>query len=99
MFGVFVTTSFFNPQAYDEVRSDGHPLVLISGRDIVDVLRSHGYTTVDLVRTWLAQQFPTSALAEGALVRLRGGFELRGDDANAAERDERAMPTPPRPTG
>jgi hypothetical protein len=63
MFGVFVTTSFYNPQAYDEVRSDGHPLVLISGRDIVDVLGSHGYTTVESVRTWLAQQFPASALS------------------------------------
>jgi restriction endonuclease Mrr len=58
MFGVFVTTSHFDRQAYTEVRDDGHPIVLISGRDIVDTLRSHGYTTPAAVRAWLAQHFP-----------------------------------------
>jgi Restriction endonuclease len=60
MFGVFVTTSYFDGQAYDEVRTDGHPIVLINGRDIVDLLRSHGYTTSVAVQAWLAQRFPTS---------------------------------------
>ena len=63
MFGVFVTTSFFNAQVYDEVRQDGHPLVMIAGRDIVDVLRSHGYTTADAVQVWLKQQFPADVVA------------------------------------
>jgi len=58
MFGVFVTTSYYHHQAYEEVRTDRHPLVLISGRDIVDILRAHGYGSADAVRRWLAQQFP-----------------------------------------
>lgn len=52
-FGVFVTTSFFAPQAYSEVRADGHPIALICGQDIVDALKSHGYTDVARVRAWL----------------------------------------------
>jgi len=40
MFGVFVTTSHFDRQAYDEVRTDGHPIILISSRDLVETLRS-----------------------------------------------------------
>lgn len=52
-FGVFVTTSYFNQQAYSEVREDGHPIVLISGSDIVGALRSGGYSDPDTVRRWL----------------------------------------------
>lgn len=58
MFGVFVTTSHFDRQAYEEVRNDGHPIVLVAARDITDALRSHGYTTSEAVRAWLAQRFP-----------------------------------------
>jgi hypothetical protein len=43
-----------------EVRADGHPVVLINGSDIVDLLRSHGYTTRGAVQAWLAQRFPPS---------------------------------------
>jgi Restriction endonuclease AspBHI N-terminal/Restriction endonuclease len=57
-FGVFVTLSYFNPQAYTEVREDGHPLVMICGRDIVDALRRHGYTDQAAVQAWLDSQFP-----------------------------------------
>lgn len=52
-FGVFVTTSYYNPQVYSEVRSDGHPIALISGRDIVEALRTHGYADVGAVGAWL----------------------------------------------
>ena len=41
-FGVFVTTSYFNPQAYSEVREDGHPIVLVPAREIVNILNRHG---------------------------------------------------------
>jgi hypothetical protein len=57
-FGVFVTLSFFNPQAYNEIREDSHPLVMICGRDIVDALRRHGYTDQVAVQAWLDSQFP-----------------------------------------
>ncbi len=52
-FGVFITTSHFNQQVYSEVRNDGHPIALVGGRDIIDVLRAHGYSNVEAVRTWL----------------------------------------------
>lgn len=58
MFGVFVTTSYFSEQMYREVRDDGHPVVMICGRDMVEALRGHGFTTHSVVEAWLAQRFP-----------------------------------------
>jgi hypothetical protein len=52
-FGVFITTSHFNQQVYSEIRNDGHPIALVSGRDVVDALRAHGYSNVEAVRAWL----------------------------------------------
>jgi AspBHI-like restriction endonuclease/restriction endonuclease len=57
-FGVFVTTSYFHRQAYQEVRIDGHPVVLIAARDIVEALAASGITTVASVNTWLRTSFP-----------------------------------------
>lgn len=61
MFGVLVTTSYVHDQAYTEIREDQHPIVVIAGRDIVDILRSHGYTTVPAVEAWLAASYPEAA--------------------------------------
>ncbi|WP_344074579.1 restriction endonuclease [Nocardiopsis metallicus] len=57
-FGVFVTTSYFNSQAYQEVRDDRHPVVLICGKDIVDLLKSRGFSSPEGVREWLQTSFP-----------------------------------------
>jgi hypothetical protein len=57
-FGVFVTTSIFNAQAYEEVRLDNHPVVLIAARDIVDILTSTGIPTPTATHRWLTTQFP-----------------------------------------
>jgi hypothetical protein len=57
-FGVFVTTSYYHPQVYAEVRSDRHPIVLLCGKDLVDILRSHGYTSRTRVQSWLTAMFP-----------------------------------------
>jgi hypothetical protein len=57
-FGVFVTTSYFAQQVQEEVRDDGHPIALVCGRDITDVLCQHGYNTPRDVRAWLDQSFP-----------------------------------------
>jgi hypothetical protein len=57
-FGVFVTTSYFGAQAYDEVRSDQHPIALICGRDVVQALREKGYGDVAAVQAWLDSRFP-----------------------------------------
>jgi hypothetical protein len=56
-FGVFVTTSHFNRQAYQEIREDRHPVVLICAKDIADLLRSRGYGTPEAVRAWLKASF------------------------------------------
>lgn len=60
-FGVFVTTSYFHRQVYEEVRTDQHPIVLICGLDLADVLRRHGYTNARAVQTWLDYGFPSSS--------------------------------------
>lgn len=48
-FGVLVTTSVIARQAYTEVRDDRHPIVLISGRDIAEILIQAGYGSVERV--------------------------------------------------
>jgi hypothetical protein len=56
-FGVLVTTSFVNQQAYKEIRDDGHPVVILCATDIVDVLAHHGISTVAAARAWLEREF------------------------------------------
>lgn len=58
-FGVLVTTSYLAPQAYEELRNDDHPVVVICARDIVEVLRRHGIATPTHARTWLEREFPS----------------------------------------
>ena len=52
-----MTTSFVNEQAYKEIREDGHPIIIVSARDIVSVLKRSGYTTRDKVKMWLHENF------------------------------------------
>jgi hypothetical protein len=52
-FGVLVTTSVLDRQAYEEIRSDMHPIVVISGRDIAEILISQGINTPELTKKWL----------------------------------------------
>lgn len=52
-FGVLVTTSTVHYQAYKEIRKDGHPIVILSGRDIAEVLLANGIQTYDQCREWL----------------------------------------------
>jgi hypothetical protein len=42
-----------------EVREDQHSIVIICGRDIVDVLRQKGCTTPAAVAAWLDSAFPS----------------------------------------
>jgi hypothetical protein len=60
MFGVLVTTSYLHQQAYEEFKTDGHPIAVISGRDIVDILKAAGYGDADAVSRWLQREFPGS---------------------------------------
>ncbi len=54
-FGVLVTTSALNSQAYKEVREDQHPIIVISGRDIAEILAANGITTAEQCQAWLGR--------------------------------------------
>ncbi len=56
-FGVLVTTSYVQDQAYKEIIEDQHPIIIISGKDIVDILMKSGISTLDLLKEWLAANF------------------------------------------
>ena len=57
-FGVLVTTGYVAKQAYEEIRSDQHPVVIMAGKDIVDILKEKGYSTPSKVADWLKETFP-----------------------------------------
>jgi hypothetical protein len=57
-FGILVTTSVVGKQAYEEIRQDRHPVVVLCGRDIAQLLIAKGKNTVELVREWLVSEFP-----------------------------------------
>jgi hypothetical protein len=56
-FGVLVTTSVVARQAYEEVREDRHPIIFISGRDIVEILIKNGFNTKEKVDILLQNEF------------------------------------------
>ena len=37
-FGILITTSYIADQAYNEILEDGHPIVIINGRDIIEYM-------------------------------------------------------------
>lgn len=57
-FGVIVTTSYLNSQAYRELKEDGHPVIVIAARDIVAILSRAGINSLDDVTHWLKSSFP-----------------------------------------
>jgi hypothetical protein len=57
-FGVFVTTGYIAKQAYEEIRGDQQPIVVICGRDIAELLKRHGHGTPTAVSAWLLATFP-----------------------------------------
>lgn len=52
-FGILVTTSFIDNQAYTEVVDDDHPVIFVTAADIVVLLRTAGHDTSALVSKWL----------------------------------------------
>jgi hypothetical protein len=57
-YGVLVTTSYLGSQPYRELREDGHPVVVVSGIDIVETLRTKGIATGGQAKAWLDANFP-----------------------------------------
>jgi hypothetical protein len=53
--GFMVTTSYVGRQAYEEIREDGHPVVVLSGGDIVTDLRRQGIRTPVEFALWARQ--------------------------------------------
>ncbi len=56
-FGVFVTTSFVGRQAYQELRADRHPVVVLCARDIAEILKAHGVASAAAADAWLDAKF------------------------------------------
>ena len=42
-----VTTSYIGNQAYTEVRQDRHPIIIITGKDIAEILIEHNYNSIE----------------------------------------------------
>lgn len=57
-FGVLVTTSCISDQAYKEVRNDGHPIIFLTGGDIVKILMNNDIKSVREAKHWLDSRFP-----------------------------------------
>lgn len=51
-FGIMVTTSYVDKQAYKEIIEDGHPILLLCAKDIAHILRSNGLVG-DALKNWL----------------------------------------------
>ena len=52
--GFMVTTSYVARQAYEEVRHDRHPVVILPGGDLVKSLRGAGVRDPGDLAQWLA---------------------------------------------
>lgn len=57
-FGVFVTTSYVDIQAYKEIIEDEHPIAIIAGADIIDILYQNEITDLDKLKEYLNNNFP-----------------------------------------
>lgn len=51
-FGVLITTSYIDKQAYSEVVEDGHPILIVTASDIATILRKNSITTMN-IEEWL----------------------------------------------
>ena len=51
-FGIMITTSYVDKQAYQEVVEDGHPILIVSAVDIAGVLRKNAINSSN-VEEWL----------------------------------------------
>jgi hypothetical protein len=60
-FGVLVTTSYLNLQAYQELKEDQHPIVVISAREVAEILIGVGKNDPATFDEWLASSYPLDA--------------------------------------
>jgi len=57
-FGVLVTTSHLDLQAYRELKEDRHPIVVLAGREIAEIVRAAGLPTGAAWKVWLDEKYP-----------------------------------------
>ena len=57
-FGILVTTTCVDLQAYKEIKEDRHPIIVIAAADIVALLKASGRGTPASVSAWLQVEFP-----------------------------------------
>ncbi len=57
-FGVLVTTSYLDAQAYREIPEDGHPVVVLAGRDVIERLKARGPDNIAVLRKHLHDAYP-----------------------------------------
>ncbi|MEL7654368.1 MAG: restriction endonuclease [Bacillota bacterium] len=51
-FGIMITTSYIDKQAYQEVLDDGHPILIINARDIATILKKNDIG-ISSINNWL----------------------------------------------
>ena len=56
-FGILVTTSYVDLQAYKEIKEDLHPIMVVAGADIGELLKANGLGSAEMVKLWLASEF------------------------------------------
>jgi hypothetical protein len=57
-FGIMVTTSYVHQQAYKELLEDRHPIVLITGKDIIELIYNYfEVRSVNALNSWLQKEF------------------------------------------
>ena len=52
-FGILITTSYVAKDAYMEIKEDGHPILLCTGRDIVKLLKEKESLDASNIESWL----------------------------------------------
>ncbi len=62
-FGMLVTTSCVDLQAYKEIKEDQHPIIVIAAADIIELLRRNGRGNTQSVLQWLNEEFPVESRA------------------------------------
>ena len=93
-FGVLVTTSYLAEQAYQEIREDGHPIVVIAGADLVEILSQVGLRTPAEVLTYLQLYHPAPAqMAPVDTVFGSGGIPSEVGPESLPDSDQVGIPS------
>ena len=72
-FGILVTTTCVDLQAYKEIKEDRHPIIVIASADIVSLLRASGRGSPSAVSAWLETEFPGPQAGASPQINVRLG--------------------------